>query len=193
MKDPIKRKNDKELWISFKKGDNQAISSIYENYYLRLYKYGIKLSLDPELTKDCIHEMFCTIWEKRASLPEVTFVNSYLHEYLRRSLYTQLKRKNKINNTSAQGDFQTELIFSFEEELIHNESLREDQRKLQVAMQKLTNRQREVVELKYYEGLDYEEIVKLTSLKYKSVRNIMHEAMKALKQSMAIIVFLLFS
>lgn len=193
MKDPIRRKNDKELWTSFKKGDNQAISSIYENYYLKLYKYGIKLSLDPELTKDCIHEMFCTLWEKRSSLPEVTFVNSYLHEYLRRSLYTQLKGKNKRNNTSVQGDFQTELIFSFEEELIHNESLREEQRKLQAAMQKLTNRQREVVELKYFEGLDYDEIVKLTSLKYKSVRNIMHEAMKALKQSMAVIIFLLFN
>ncbi len=193
MKDPIKRKNDKELWVSFKKGDNQAISLIYENYYLRLYKYGIKLSLDPELTKDCIHEMFCTLWEKKSSLPEVAFVNSYLHEYLRRSLYTQLKRKSKRNNTSPQADFQTELIFSFEEELIHSESLREDQRKLQAAMQKLTNRQREVVKLKYFEGLDYEEIVKLTSLKYKSVRNIMHEAMKALKQSMAIIVFLLFN
>ena len=193
MKDPIKRKNEKELWISFKKGDNQAITAIYENYYPRLYGYGMKLSLDPELTKDCIHEMFCTLWEKRSALSEVVFVNSYLHEYLRRSLYTQLKRKNKRNNVSTQSGFQTELIFSFEEELIHSESLKEDQRKLQTAMQKLTTRQREVVELKYYEGLDYDEIVKLTSLKYKSVRNIMHEAMKALKQSMAIIIFLLFN
>ncbi|MDN5202224.1 sigma-70 family RNA polymerase sigma factor [Fulvivirgaceae bacterium BMA10] len=193
MNDPIKRKNEKELWISFKKGDKEAITTIYENYYPRLYKYGIKLSLDPELTKDCIHEMFCSLWEKRADLCDVAYVNSYLHEYLRRSLYTQLKRKNTKEYSPAQSDFQTDLIFSFEEELIQNESLREDQKKLRVAMLKLTNRQRQILELKYYDGLDYEEIVKLTSLKYKSIRNIMHEAMKALKQSMAVIIFFLFN
>ena len=55
-------------------------------------------------------------------------------------------------------------------------------------MQKLTNRQRQIPELKYYEELGYDEIIKLTSLKYKSVRNIVNEALKALKESMAAIV-----
>lgn len=193
MKGPLKGQNEKELWISFKKGDRQAISTIYENFYPRLYKYGIKLSLDPDLTKDCIHEMFCNLWEKRSLLCDVTHVNSYLHEYLRRSLYTQLKKKSRNGQAATQSERQTALIFSFEQELIRSESLREDQRKLRVAMQKLTNRQRQILELKYYEGLGYDEIIKLTSLKYKSVRNIVHEALKVLKESMAAIVFFLFN
>jgi RNA polymerase sigma-70 factor (ECF subfamily) len=192
MKEPIDKKNEKELWNSLKEGDKEAISTIYKNYYLRLYKYGVKLSMDEELTKDCIHEMFCALWEKRDRLDTVTHVISYLHEYLRRSIYTQLKKRSKTQSINQQSDFKTQLIFSFEEELIQNEALQEDQAKLRTAMLKLTNRQRQILELKYYDGLDYDEIMKLTSLKYKSVRNIMHEAMKALKQSMAIILFLFF-
>ena len=185
------RENHQELWIAFKGGDAGALVKLYQCFYTGLYQYGIKLSLDPELTKDCIHEMFCHLWEKRHSLKEVTHIRAYLHEYLRRQLYTQLKR-NQHKYPLSQSEFQTELIFSFEEQLVQSEYLQEEKEKLKTAMESLTARQRELIEMKYFEGLDYEEIAHLTALKNKSIRNIVHEAIKTLRQSMTVILIFLF-
>jgi RNA polymerase sigma factor (sigma-70 family) len=187
----INKKEQDELWVAFKEGDATALVRLYQTYYSKLYKYGIKLTLNPELTKDCIHEMFCSLCEKRESLKEVTHISAYLHEYLRRQLYTQLKR-NQHKYHLSQSEFQTELIFSFEEQLIQSEYLQEEKEKLKTAMENLTDRQRQIIEMKYFDGLDYEEIEHLTALKNKSIRNIVHEAMKTLRQSITVVLLFLF-
>ncbi len=180
-----------ELWAAFKAGEARALVRLYQDCYAGLYKYGMKLCLNPELTKDCIHEMFCALWEKRCSLPEVAYISAYLHEYLRRQLYTQLK-KSQHKRQLAQSEFQTDLIFSFEEKLIQSEFLQEERKRLKKAMESLTSRQRQIIEMKYFDGLDYEEIATVTDLKNKSIRNIIHEAMKSLRRSMTLLLLLFF-
>ena len=49
----------------------------------------------------------------------------------------------------------------------------------------LPNRQRELIVLKFYEGLTYEEIVQRTGLSHRTVYNKIHEALKKLKLDIA--------
>jgi RNA polymerase sigma factor (sigma-70 family) len=48
----------------------------------------------------------------------------------------------------------------------------------------LPSRQKELIQLKFYEGLSYEEIVQKTGLSYRTVYNTIYEALKNLKLDM---------
>ena len=54
--------------------------------------------------------------------------------------------------------------------------------KMKLAIDKLSARKQELVRLKYYEGLSYEEISAITALSIRTVYNKLHEAIKFLKE-----------
>jgi RNA polymerase sigma-70 factor (ECF subfamily) len=54
-------------------------------------------------------------------------------------------------------------------------------KKLAKAIDKLTKRQKEIIFLKFYSGLSYEEISEVTSIKNQSIRNITSNALKKLR------------
>jgi RNA polymerase sigma-70 factor (ECF subfamily) len=67
----------------------------------------------------------------------------------------------------------------------------EDQQKKQRiidALKTLTNRQREIIYLKIYQELSYEEISDIMSINYQVARNLMSQAIKALKKSLVMLV-----
>jgi len=49
----------------------------------------------------------------------------------------------------------------------------------------LPNRQKELIVLKFYEGLSYDEIVQKTGLSHRTVYNKIHEGLKKLKLDIA--------
>ena len=56
-------------------------------------------------------------------------------------------------------------------------------RKVADAMQSLSSRQREIVYLKFYENLEYQEIADLLTLNYQSVVNHVHRAIVKLRKA----------
>ncbi len=85
--------NEKYYWECMVEGDKNAFLTIYQNYYSHLFQYGFSLTLDRELTKDSIQELFLEIWNTRTSLnKEVQNVRSYLFTWLRRKISRTLSR-----------------------------------------------------------------------------------------------------
>jgi RNA polymerase sigma factor (sigma-70 family) len=54
-------------------------------------------------------------------------------------------------------------------------------------LNKLPNRQKEAIYLKYYSGLKATEISEIMGINYQSVVNTLHKAIKSLKQEISII------
>ena len=54
--------------------------------------------------------------------------------------------------------------------------------KLQQVCKDLTQREREVLFLKYYEGMSYSEIEQILGLEYQTVRNYMYRAIERLRK-----------
>ena len=68
-------------------GDQNAFLTIYQNHYQSLFSYGLSITGDKELTKDCIQELFLEIWKTRLTLnKEVDNIRSYLFTWLRRKI-----------------------------------------------------------------------------------------------------------
>ena len=63
--------------------------------------------------------------------------------------------------------------------------------KLQNAMKELTDRQREIIFLKYSKNLSYEEIGEILGINYQSIRNLTHRAVSELRKAMMLILGIL--
>jgi len=56
-------------WVNkFKDGDDNALSNLYSKYVNQLYSYGLKISKDEYIVKDCIQETFLNLVDKRQML-----------------------------------------------------------------------------------------------------------------------------
>ncbi|MEQ6118013.1 sigma-70 family RNA polymerase sigma factor [Reichenbachiella sp. MALMAid0571] len=167
------------LWESIKKGDKKAFIELYETFYQDLYAYGFKISGDKELVKDCIQQVYLEIWDNRENQSEVNFLKSYLLKYFKRKLFREMAQRSK---ESSSYDNPIGMELSYEELLIKNQSSEDLQFKLHEALDKLTNKQKQVIKMKFFEGLTYDEIAEITSSKNRTVYNQVYEALKILKQ-----------
>lgn len=75
--------------------------------------------------------------------------------------------------------------------IIDNESQAERLKALADAIKQLSPRQREVIELRFYHGFSYEQIVEITEINFQSVHNNMHRALTSLRQRLPMDLFVL--
>ncbi len=172
------------LWKSFKKGDKQAFSQIFKSYYTDLYYYGIKLVGNEDLVKDDLQNLFTELWERRRNLGEINHIKAYLIKSFRRKLLKTVTKSRKnitieINSNTQEINFE----LSIEELIIQGEKLEIDIKKLKTILEDLNKTQKEIIYLKFYNNLDYKDIAEITGLKYQSVRNSMHKALKVLRDA----------
>lgn len=171
-----------QLWQSFKNGELKAYEQIFNLYYEDLYRYGLKLCSRPELVRDCIQELFVVIWERKDYLSQVQSIKAYLLVSLRRNILKMLEQEKSISGSLYTQYSPVTLIQNpIEVRLIQNE-LKESQKiDLQEALECLSERQKEILFLKYYNGMSYREIEEILSINYQSIRNHIYRALQKLR------------
>ena len=174
---------DTILWKSFKAGDKKAFAKIFKKYYSDLLYYGVKLVSNEDLVKDELQELFSDLWKKRQNLSDITHVKAYLIKSFRRKVLKSLSKIRKINTVEIRETLVVEFQLSIEELIINGEQRNIDLNKLRASIEKLNKTQKEIIYLKFYNNLDYQEIAEITGLKYQSIRNSMHKALKVLRNS----------
>ncbi|MDZ7692592.1 MAG: sigma-70 family RNA polymerase sigma factor [Balneolaceae bacterium] len=172
---------DAELWKNLKKGNRNALEVIFCRYYDDLFRYAVKFCGSEVVAEDHIQDLFLRIWKKRNNLGFVTGVKTYLWTALRRSLINQSNKDYRTSEIYAElGEQTNSMQFAADEIIIKKEKDQEKQEALKQAMDELTPRQREIIYLRYYEGMTYEEIMLITSLNYQTLRNYVYESLKVL-------------
>ncbi|SDM22393.1 RNA polymerase sigma factor, sigma-70 family [Catalinimonas alkaloidigena] len=175
--------DESEIWMAFKRGERDALTWMHRTYYDSLYGYALSLVKEEEAAKDAIQNMFLNLWRTRERLSDIAAIKSYLFRCLKRQLVaeeTKLRNLHK-RETAYEADqpFQT---FSPEEFVIDQEADTCRHRVLVALLNRLTPRQREMVYLRYYEDLSYQEIAATLGINMQSVANLMQRALKKLKE-----------
>lgn len=161
-----------ELWQELKRGQKNALEQLFLLYYADLFRYAVKFSGDEALAEDHIQDLFLNIWKRRDYLGEVTSVKTYLWTALRRSLiHHQREKGQKAKALNKRDMYEVGMQFSEEEIVIREEENKAKREALKNALNKLSPRQREIIYLRYYNGMTYEEINSITSLNYQTLRN----------------------
>lgn len=171
-------------------GDKSALQKIYEVHIDSLYRYGRKVAIDSTIAEDCIQDLFIKIWRNRENLGTTDSIKNYLFTSLRRMIYKAQKSKTiSMDPMELRTDEQSEP--NFEDLLISNEWDEERKIKLTQAIQQISARQREVIYLRFYQDMDYEEICEVMDISYQGARNMLFKAIKSLKNHLTIMLFLL--
>lgn len=173
------------VWRHFRNGDQAALGRIFNENYESLYFYGKKLVTDDDLVKDCVQNLFLKMWVTRHKLTAVKSVRPYLLKSLRRHIGDQMISKNREKHFNQQfnGDF--DVIFSHEDFLIALQTSQEQSDTLVNCLNHLPSRQREAIFLRFYETLGYEKIAEVMNLNVQSVRNLIYQSLKSIKDQLS--------
>jgi RNA polymerase sigma-70 factor (ECF subfamily) len=178
--------DDQEVWSALREGDRAAFSELFSRFYSDLFRYGMQLISDKEAVKDGIQELFLSLWRHREGMEEADSVKYYLLFSFRRILLRgkkKLSSKKKRNRKYCEDFLQYE--FSIESQIILVETKEKKYKMYQKALDTLTDRQRESLQLRLEYGLDNLEIAKVMNISEKTVRNLIYQATKELKKCIA--------
>jgi RNA polymerase sigma factor (sigma-70 family) len=187
--------DDAMLWAKFLAGDERAFERLFRTFYRDLYGYGLRLTNDEDLAKDGIQNLFQRLWHSRTKIGtlEAGAIRPYLFKALRNQLANEVKAQARRGSWHTQYSAESafEVQYSPEDFLIAQELSAAQNAQLLAALDQLGNRQREAVYLKFFDGFTYERIAEIMALNPQSVRNLIYQSLKILKQNLPLPMWLL--
>jgi RNA polymerase sigma factor (sigma-70 family) len=181
---------DEELWQAFKNGDGEAFSYIFEVYGKLLYNYGMKISQNRELVKDCMQDLFTELWLSRQKVSDTDSIRFYLYRCMRRKMAKQLSAHATLADLPENNLFLSQL--PQDPEWIAEQQTKHQQAHLNQVLKRLTKRQREALSLRFYDEMDYEQIASIMAISTQAVYNLIFKALKTLKEHLIHQMYLLF-
>ncbi|MBS1574863.1 MAG: sigma-70 family RNA polymerase sigma factor [Bacteroidetes bacterium] len=174
---------DSSYWARLKKGDPLALGYFYDNYADKVFISALRMTPDRELAKDALQEVFIEIWNYRNTLGDVMHTQSYLIKVMRSILLKKLKKESQYSPYAVPETLASSEN-SIEEIIISSDIDKEKKHRLRAALSNLTNRQKQVLEMRFNEGLSYEQIADKLSMNYQSVNNLAFRTIHRLRSQL---------
>lgn len=166
--------------------DYESFTTIYNSYVPGLTAYGLKFTSDVLLVEDCLHDIFVWLWEKRSE-HQIQSLKSYLFKSVRTAVLKKINAKNKLSDSFSEEDDDTLVAFnwliaSHEAGMVDKEEQDERNLKLYRSLGQLTEKQKEIIYLRYHENIKFEEIAKGMNMNVKACYKLMGRAIAALRE-----------
>lgn len=171
------------LWERFKNGDDDAFYRIYDQYFNELYSYALNFSKDQDIIKDCIHDLFLNLYKYRKTLSSTDNIQYYLLRSLRRLLHKEGTKRNTLLHDEQLLHLNDTPVVSLEDEIIADETKKENFKALADVMKKLTKKQREALSLKFEHNLSYPQIADTLNISVESARTMIYRTLKELRKA----------
>jgi len=176
--DSTKQLTDYDYWQQLRRGSASALEALYDQFFPQLFRYGVQLIPDRALVQDTLQDLFVELYTDHATLSDVQQVRPYLYVCFRRKLLARSKTKSIFKE-----NYSSLFTPSHEHQLILQQLSQEQIQWLNMALKKLSTRQKEAVFLRFYEEMSYEEIASVLHLKkVKYARTLVYRAIEHLRQ-----------
>lgn len=160
-----------------------SIASIYNRYSDSLFAYACHLGFNEDIALDAIHDVFYKLCIDQKFLENISNLKLYLFKSLKNRLidiYRNHREEPFEEDVSENMSFRFDV--TVEDELIREEDLREIRRKVEKVLNGLTDRQREIIYLRYIQEYGYEEIAELMQISVASCRNLLSKSINKLRE-----------
>jgi len=179
------------LWREYRAGDINALATLMERLYPDLFNWGMRLHHEREFVKDCIQEIFLSLWKIQGTIAPVENVRSYLLVVLKSRILRELSKKENRLCQSLTDDYAVAVEFSADLHLIEEEHEVYQLRKLEQVMNHLPPRQKELIYLRFHQNLSFEQIAEVMQLGRQSVYNLLQKSLGSLRKHWVAVVLLL--
>ena len=181
-----------KLWNDYQSGDMYALANIMQGYYSDLFHWGLRLHGEREFVKDCIQDMFVDLWKSQQSAGAVSTaavstgavsnVRSYLLVALKTRILRELSKKHVTHQSMLSDEYSFSVEFSSDLRLIDEEHEVYQVRKLEGVLNNLSGRQKELIYLRFYQSLSFEQIAEVMNLSRQSVYNLLQKSLGSLRK-----------
>ena len=170
----------------------ENIASLYNRYVDDLHTYALYLGFEKGIILDAIHDVFCKFAASEKLLQDVSNIKFYLFKSLKNRLYDIYKARKEYAELSAIDLQETpfNIQVTIEERLIGQEEQQQIKNQLAEMLESLTERQREIVYLRYVQEYDYEQISELLNISVHGCRKLLSKAMQNLREKYGTLIFL---
>jgi RNA polymerase sigma factor (sigma-70 family) len=166
--------------------EDKEIDTLYRMYVQDLFSYALNLGFDRETSMDAIHDIFCKICTDKKVLEKVTHIRFYLLRALKNRLLDLYKLKKEIPGLSLEmiaDEIPFTIQVTIEDRMIENEEKEKIRSKVEQLLESLTDRQREIIYLRYTLDCDYEEIAQLMHISVPACRKLFHNVIAKLRKT----------
>ena len=154
----VKSLTDSEIMLKIAGYDSKALEQLYDRYTPLLYTLIKRIIPDKETAKEVLSEVFVIIWRQ---IDQIDFKSINVYTWMvtvARNKAIDVKNRNmgKVTEEYTE-DYEKEKVLpklSHEIESVELEDVLEMKGKIEGAIKSLTDAQRYVMELSYYEGVD---------------------------------------
>lgn len=178
------------LWMEFLAGDELAFSRLYLLFFDDLLMYGRRVGGDDLIVEDAIQDLFIKLYQKKIALEDNKKLRPFLFRSLKNLIYTQLLRDAKLTSFD---DYECpfNLEYTIDDQVFTNQ---EQQLSDEVHrfMRGLSNRQREIIYLRFVHEMSFEEISVIMNIHVQSARNLLARSMDKIRKEASMVSLLCF-
>lgn len=172
---------EQEILQAFKNDLNKekALSALMDMYQQKLYWHIRRLVVNHEDADDVLQSVFIKVWKNLAKFRGEAGLYTWLYRIASNESFTFLRKEKKRRSLSI-NDEDMDLSNHLKADQYFNAN--EMEWKLQVAMQKLPEKQKAVFSLRYYDEMPYSEISKVLETSEGALKASYHHAAKKIQQ-----------
>jgi RNA polymerase sigma-70 factor (ECF subfamily) len=166
--------SDADLARELRNGSDHAFAALYQRYKLPLFRYCLKMLEQVEAAEDVLQTVFLKVYEHRDDLVFAEKFKSWMYAIARNHCFTYLRARGR--DVALEGDVEQPAESNTERQLEH----KEETELVRDAIQRLGPDDREVLVLREYESLSYNEIAEITGISESAVKSRLFKARRRL-------------
>lgn len=176
---------DAELCARMNRGDTEAFSEAYTHYVGRLTRYLWSRIPERDTVEDLVSEVFLKFWQFLKMGGRISHLPAFLFQSTRNILkdfFRRKKQQSTVPFSVIEGTSLERTLVSPKEGLYEHLDQQLAFERFTLLIRHLPERQRQVVLLRYVEGMKTKEIASLTRLSHANTRVLLHRGLRTLRQ-----------
>ncbi len=187
--------SDEDLMARAQAGDSSAFGELYARYREPISRYVNRILRDREIGDDVTQETFCRAFSARDSFDPQARFSAWLYAIAHNLCVNELRRRQARPNVSLNTTVRIALTDQDSEDVELHETIadpgdsveqrlerKEIQGLIQRATQRLSDRQRQVVTLRFHQGLKYAEIREQIGCSIGTIKSRLHHAVRRIRR-----------
>jgi len=159
---------------------DEAFAQLLKKYQQKIYWHVRRLVIDHDDADDLVQDIFIKVWKNLGNFREDAQLYTWLYRIATNECITFLNRKKQRQNISLDDESSAYLVDTLTDQTYFNGD--QAQLKLQQALLTLPEKQRLVFNMKYFDGLKYEEISEIVGTSVGALKASYHLAVKKIEQ-----------
>jgi RNA polymerase sigma-70 factor (ECF subfamily) len=173
--------SDEALMLRVRDGQVERLADLYDRYRTQLLNFFGRLTGNPHLSEDLVHEVFLRMLKYRHTFKPDSRFTTWMHQIARNAHCDAWRKRQREPLLDREDMDESETVWSVDPGPDWEARKNQEVALLQEALASLPIELREVLVLTRFQGLKYEEVAKVLDCSLGAVKMRVHRGLHALR------------